>query len=66
MFNGVGPEPVTNAQFSQALGRAVHRPAFFKAPAVALKAALGEASEVVLASVRALPEKSERGIFVSL
>jgi uncharacterized protein (TIGR01777 family) len=60
VFNGVSPEPVTNRVFSQALAKAVHRPALFTAPAFGLKAALGEASAVVLASERVLPEKLER------
>jgi len=60
VFNGVGPEPVTNRVFSQSLAKAVHRPALFTTPAFGLKAALGEASVVVLASNRVLPEKLER------
>jgi len=54
--NAVAPEPVTNAEFTRELARAVHRPAFFAAPAFALRLALGEmADEALLASTRALP-----------
>jgi uncharacterized protein (TIGR01777 family) len=60
VFNGVSPDPVTNRQFSQSLARVIHRPALFKAPAFGLKAALGEASEIVLGSTRVLPENLER------
>jgi uncharacterized protein (TIGR01777 family) len=50
------PHPVTNADFARALGHALHRPAFMPAPRFALKIALGEIADVILASQRALPE----------
>lgn len=54
--NLVAPEPVTNAEFTRALAEAVHRPALFRVPRVALRAALGEfADEGVLASQRIRP-----------
>ncbi len=55
--NVVGPEPVTNAAFTRALGRAVRRPAFFAVPAPVLRLVLGAefASELLLASQRVLP-----------
>jgi len=56
--NVTAPEPVTNAEFTRALGRAVHRPAILPAPAFALRLALGEmADEALLASARAVPAK---------
>jgi uncharacterized protein (TIGR01777 family) len=59
--NLTGPEPVTNAEFTRALGRAVHRPAPWWAPSVALRPALGEAADdMVLASVRAVPAVLQR------
>ena len=60
VFNGVGPEPVRNSEFSRYLAKTLHRPAFFRTPALGLRLALGEASEVVLESTRVLPEKLER------
>lgn len=54
-MNVVGPEPVTNAEFTRELGRALGRPAVFPVPRLALRAAFGELSEVMLASQRALP-----------
>jgi uncharacterized protein (TIGR01777 family) len=54
--NAVMPEPVRNADFTRALGRAVHRPAVLPAPAFALKMGLGELSHLLLDSQRALPE----------
>ncbi|WP_435156943.1 TIGR01777 family oxidoreductase [Amycolatopsis sacchari] len=59
--NLTGPEPVTNAEFTKALGRALHRPAPWWAPAAALKLALGEAAdELALSSVRAVPSVLRR------
>jgi NAD dependent epimerase/dehydratase family enzyme len=54
--NVVSPNPVTNAQFAKALGRALHRPALLPAPAFALKAVLGEFSSEILDSLRVVPK----------
>jgi uncharacterized protein len=57
-INIVAPNPVTNAEFARALGRAVHRPAAFPAPAFALRVAFGEmADKALLASQRAVPKR---------
>ena len=53
--NGTSPHPVTNREFTRALGRAVRRPAFFPAPAFALRLGLGEFADVLLASQRVEP-----------
>jgi uncharacterized protein len=56
--NLTAPSPVTNAQFTRALAKAVHRPAILPAPAFALRLALGEmADEALLASARVYPSK---------
>jgi uncharacterized protein len=55
--NLTAPAPVTNAAFTAALGRAVHRPAVFAVPAPALRAALGEVSTELLGSVRVRPAR---------
>jgi uncharacterized protein (TIGR01777 family) len=55
--NMVGPIPVTNADFTRTLAHAVHRPAIFPVPAVAMRLAFGEMAEMVLASTRAIPAK---------
>jgi uncharacterized protein (TIGR01777 family) len=55
--NATTPNPVTNAEFSRALGKALHRPAVLPAPAFALKLVLGQMSEIVLDGQRALPTK---------
>ena len=55
--NLVSPDPVTNAELTAALGRALRRPARLRVPAAALRAALGRemAGETVLAGQRVLP-----------
>ncbi|AOW92891.1 TIGR01777 family protein [Rhodococcus sp. WMMA185] len=51
-----GPAPVTNAQFSDALARVLHRPAPWVVPGFALSALVGEfAREGVLSGQRAIP-----------
>ena len=57
-FNLTAPEPVTNAEFTTALGRALHRPAVLPVPAFALKLALGEMAELLLTGQRAVPAKA--------
>jgi uncharacterized protein (TIGR01777 family) len=54
--NAVAPEPVTNAEFTVVLGKALGRPTGFAVPAFALKLVFGEmAEEVLLASQRVSP-----------
>ncbi|NJL93039.1 MAG: TIGR01777 family protein [Anaerolineae bacterium] len=55
-FNLTAPNPVTNAEFSRALGRALNRPALARAPGPALKLAFGEMSTIILDGQRAIPE----------
>lgn len=56
--NVVSPQPVPNERFTQALGAAIGRPTFLRAPAFALKLILGEmADDALLASQRALPKQ---------
>jgi hypothetical protein len=59
-LNAVGPRPVTNAELTRALGRALHRPAVLTVPTFALRVAFGELSEVLTASQRVLPAVAER------
>lgn len=62
--NATAPNPVTNADFARALGRALHRPAFMPAPAFALRLLLGEMADALLLSgQRAVPAVAERGGF---
>ena len=57
-YNGSAPEPVTNAEFSKALGKALHRPAFSPVPAFAIKLLYGEMSEIVTEGQRAVPTRA--------
>lgn len=56
-MNVVAPEPVTNDEFTKTLGAVLGRPAFARAPAVALKLALGSemAEELLLSGQRVRP-----------
>ena len=63
--NIVSPTPVTNSEFTKALGRALGRPTIFPVPAFALRTALGEmADALVLASARVEPKKLMASRFV--
>ena len=53
--NLTSPNPVTNQEFTSALARAMHRPALFPAPAIALKIALGGFSSEILGSKKVIP-----------
>jgi len=56
--NMCAPRPVTNREFTTALGRAVGRPAPWFAPGAALRVVLGDAAdEMLLAGQRAMPAK---------
>lgn len=55
--NLVGPEPRPQRQVAEALGSALRRPAKVPAPAIALRVALGEFADDVLASQRVLPAR---------
>jgi uncharacterized protein (TIGR01777 family) len=63
--NFTGPAPVTNAEFTAALGRAVNRPTPLIVPGFALRTVLGEfADEGLLGGQRAIPAALERAGFV--
>jgi hypothetical protein len=57
--NVAAPEPVTNADFARALGRALGRPSAMPTPAPALRLLLGEFAEFLLTGQRVLPRKAE-------
>jgi uncharacterized protein len=61
--NLCAPEAVTNAEFTQKLAAALHRPAFFHAPTFALRLLLrGMADEMLLGGQRVVPRiASEMG-----
>ena len=51
-FNIGMPKPPTNAEFTDALGKALNRPTVLVAPTIALKAVLGGVSDDLLGSLR--------------
>ncbi len=63
--NFTGPAPVTNSEFTSAMGRALNRPAPWQVPGFALRTLLGEfADEGLLGGQRAIPAALERAGFV--
>jgi hypothetical protein len=56
-LNATAPRPVTNAELSRAIARAVHRPCRLTAPESVLRLALGSemATEMLLSGQRAVP-----------
>ena len=56
--NAVGPQEVTNAEFTKAMGRALHRPTLFPVPGSAIKLIMGgeKAQETALISQRVAPQ----------
>ncbi len=57
-LNATAPEPVTNADFTKALGDALHRPTVLPAPEFAIKFLLGEAASIATKGQRVLPERT--------
>jgi uncharacterized protein len=55
--NVTAPNPVTNAEFSRALGRALHRPAVLPVPGFALRLLYGEMAEIVITGQRVIPRR---------
>jgi NAD dependent epimerase/dehydratase family enzyme len=56
-YNLTIPQPTTNAEFTQALASALHRPRLLKAPAFVLRRALGELSEQLVGDCWVLPQQ---------
>lgn len=51
-MNLTAPEPVRNAAFTKALGKALHRPTIFPVPRAALRLAFGEMASMLIGSQR--------------
>ncbi len=59
--NVVAPNAAPNSEFTRELAKAMYRPAFFPAPAFALRLALGEmADALLLSSQRVAPQKLQQ------
>ncbi|MFE2534328.1 TIGR01777 family oxidoreductase [Streptomyces sp. NPDC059371] len=55
--NLTAPDPLTNGEITEAMGRVLHRPTLLTAPAPLLRLALGGMAEDVLGSQRVLPTR---------
>ncbi len=55
-MNATAPHPVRNSEFTKALGRQLHRPAFMPAPYIGLRIVFGEFAQVLFASQRVIPK----------
>jgi len=63
-INGTAPYPVTNAAFTEALGKALHRPTLLRMPAEIVRLLMGEMGmELLLAGKFVLPAKIEKAKF---
>lgn len=58
-INGSAPAPVTNREFSKALGRALHRPAVVPVPGLAAKLVAGGVAEYAVTGVRMVPGRAD-------
>lgn len=56
-FNLTAPNPIRNADFGRAIGKAIHRPYWAPVPAFALRLLLGEMSTLVLDGQKVLPAR---------
>lgn len=62
--NGTAPQPISNTEFTQALGRALHRPTPFPLPAALVKILFGQlGEELLLGGPRVLPRVAEKAGF---
>lgn len=57
-YNAAAPDPVTNGEFSKALGRSLGRPAVAPVPGFALRALYGDMAEIVTEGQRAVPRRA--------
>lgn len=60
-LNATGPQPLTNREFSEALGRALGRPSWLPVPGLALKLLFGELAETaLLQGQKVVPVRTEQ------
>ncbi|ACG74857.1 domain of unknown function DUF1731 [Anaeromyxobacter sp. K] len=57
-LNAASPAPARNRDLARAVGRVLHRPALVRTPELAIRLAVGEMAEVVLASQRVVPRRA--------
>jgi len=58
-INCCAPNPVTNREFSRALGRTLHRPAVVPVPGVAARLMVGEVARYAVTGVRMVPGRAD-------
>ncbi|MCA1680641.1 MAG: DUF1731 domain-containing protein, partial [Actinobacteria bacterium] len=58
-INGSAPSPVTNREFSKALGRVLHRPAIVPIPGIAAKIIAGDIATYAVTGVRMVPGRAD-------
>lgn len=63
VFNATAPEPVTNLEFTKALGSALNRPTIFPLPVFVLKLIFGEGSSVLTGSKEVYPKALQESGF---
>jgi hypothetical protein len=64
VYNATAPLPITNLEFTHALGKVWQRPTLLPMPAFMLKATLGEFADLLLTGQPVFPRKAEREGFV--
>jgi uncharacterized protein (TIGR01777 family) len=57
-MNATAPQPVTNAEFSKALGRALGRPSWLPVPRAALRLLIGPAATMLTTGQMAVPRRA--------
>lgn len=62
--NAVARTPVTMSEFSETLGKVMHRPSWFPVPGLALNVALGELGTLMTTGQRVSPAKALSGGYV--
>lgn len=63
IFNATAPKPVSNYEFTKALGKTLHRPTIFPLPEFVLKLIFGEAASVLIGSKEVYPKALEKAGF---
>jgi uncharacterized protein len=61
--NAAAPTPATNSEFTWALARALHRPALFPVPRLALRLLYGRMATMLYSSERVIPEAATHAGF---
>lgn len=64
VLNATAPVPVTNADFSREMARALRRWDFLPTPAIALKLAFGEGAAMMTEGQRVLPVRTQESGYI--